>query len=92
MFKKISAFVSKHKKAVLMGAPAVLTPALAIVPAFAAEGTPMPTLTITTDMLRPLVDGVIANINVILPVGLGIMAIMLGIKLIPQILSKFMHI
>lgn len=45
--------------------------------------------TITQDMLQPLVDGVTANVGVILPVGLGLFAIFLGISLIPKLIKKF---
>lgn len=44
---------------------------------------------ITADMLKPLVDGVTANVGVILPVGLGLMAIFLGIKFIPRLIHMF---
>lgn len=44
---------------------------------------------ITSDMLSPLVDGVTANIGVILPVGIAIFAILLGISLVPKIIKKF---
>ena len=56
-----------------------------LVPAFAATepgGADLPTIAITTDMLKPLVEGVVANIGVVLPVGLALFAIMLGIRII----------
>lgn len=46
---------------------------------------------ITPDMLKPLVDGVSANIGVILPVGLGLFAIFIGIALVPKLIKKFTH-
>lgn len=49
----------------------------------------LPNVAITTDMLKPLIDGVTANIGVIIPVGIAIFAILLGISLIPNIISKF---
>lgn len=45
--------------------------------------------TITAGMLEPLVDTVGANTSVLIPVGLGIMAIMVGVSLIPRIIYKF---
>lgn len=45
--------------------------------------------TITTEMLQPLVDGVTSNIAVILPVGIGLFAIFIGIALIPKLIKKF---
>lgn len=64
--------------------------------AFAAEtggsgsGTNIPSISITTDMLTPLVEGVVSNIQVILPVGIGLMALMLGIKVIPRLIKRFL--
>ena len=51
--------------------------------------TPPPTLSITEEMLEPLIQGVIANVTVILPIGLGLMAIFLGIRIIPGLISRF---
>ena len=47
------------------------------------------TAIVTQAMLTPLVDTITANVTVLLPVGLGILAIMLGISLIPRIIYKF---
>lgn len=44
---------------------------------------------ITSDMLSPLVDGVTGNVAVILPVGITIFAILLGISLVPKIIRQF---
>ena len=54
-----------------------------------ASTTPLPTLSITEEMLEPLIQGVIANVTVILPIGLGLMAIFLGIRIIPGLISRF---
>ena len=51
----------------------------------------LPTVAITTDMLTPLVEGVVSNIGVILPVGLGLFAIMLGIRIIPGLITRFIR-
>lgn len=62
------------------------------VPAFASSGgSSLPTIAITTDMLKPLVDGVIANIGAILPIGLGLFAFFLGIRIIPGLISSFVR-
>lgn len=50
----------------------------------------LPTISISTDMLTPLVEGVVSNIQVVLPVGLGLMGLMLGIKVIPRLISRFL--
>lgn len=66
----------------------------AAVPAFAATepgGADLPTIAITTDMLKPLVEGVVSNIGVVLPVGLALFAIMLGIRIIPGMVKRFLN-
>jgi len=60
--------------------------------AFAAEDSTeltLPKINITTQMLQPLVEGIVANVNVVLPVGIGIMGLMLGIRIIPSLLRRF---
>lgn len=44
---------------------------------------------ITAEMLKPITDAFTGNINVLLPVGLGIMGTILGINLIPRVIYKF---
>lgn len=45
--------------------------------------------TLTPDMLQPLLDTVINNVGVLLPVGLTIMGIFVAISLIPKIFYRF---
>lgn len=45
---------------------------------------------ITAEMLKPITDAVSSNIGVLLPVGLSIMGIMVGVNLIPRIVYKFL--
>lgn len=45
---------------------------------------------ITSDMLQPLVEGISSNIAVILPVGITIFAIFIGVAVVPKIIKKFM--
>lgn len=44
---------------------------------------------VSSDMLQPVLDAITSNIAVILPVGVVLFGVMLGIALIPKILSKF---
>ncbi len=44
---------------------------------------------ITAEMLEPLTTGITSNMNVIVPVGLTIMAAFLGIKMIPKVIHWF---
>lgn len=46
-------------------------------------------LVITSEMLAPITDAITGNLGVLLPVGIGIMAIMIGIHLVPRIIYKF---
>ena len=68
----------------LMAAPAAgaVVAASSAVTAFAADET-------GTATTFPLVQGVVDNISAILPVGLGLFAIFLGIRIIPGLLSRF---
>lgn len=45
---------------------------------------------ITSAAVQPIVDAVSSNVGTLLPVGLGIMAIMVGVSLIPRIVYKFL--
>lgn len=48
------------------------------------------TATLTSAMLSPLTDAVTGNAGVLIPVGITIMAIMVGISLIPRVVYKFL--
>ena len=45
---------------------------------------------ITADMLAPITTAVTNNIEVLVPVGIGILGIMIGVNLIPRIVYKFL--
>lgn len=85
----------KAKKALLFPMVSGVVAAGSSVVAFASESGgggaagSLPNLAITTDMLSPLVEGVMSNVQVILPVGLGLFAIFLGIRIIPGLVSRF---
>lgn len=49
----------------------------------------METVAVTASMLAPITGAITDNLGVLLPVGIGIMAIMLGVSLIPRIIYKF---
>jgi len=46
-------------------------------------------LIITSAMLEPIVSAITSNLGVLLPVGISIMAIMIGVKLVPRIIYRF---
>lgn len=45
---------------------------------------------INAEMLAPITDTLTSNLTVLLPVGIGIMGIMIGVSLIPRIVYKFL--
>lgn len=47
-------------------------------------------IAITADMLKPITQALTDNIGVLLPVGITIMGIMIGVSLIPRIVYKFL--
>ena len=50
----------------------------------------VPGVAITSELLTPIITGVSANIGVILPVGILLFSIMLGVKLIPKLIKAMM--
>lgn len=47
-------------------------------------------LAITTQMLAPITSTLTENLGVLLPVGISIMGVMIGVSLIPRIVYKFL--
>lgn len=47
-------------------------------------------MAITTEMLAPITTALTDNLTVLLPVGITIMGIMIGVSLIPRIVYKFL--
>lgn len=45
---------------------------------------------IDAGMLAPITSTLTSNLEVLLPVGIGIMGIMIGVSLIPRIVYKFL--
>jgi hypothetical protein len=50
---------------------------------------PAETTVVTAAELAPITSAITGNLDVLLPVGITIMAIMLGVSLIPRIVYKF---
>ena len=48
-----------------------------------------PSVAITAEMLSPITDAVTANIGVILPVGIAIFGILIGVALVPKLIKRF---
>jgi hypothetical protein len=49
----------------------------------------MDSVVVTAAMLEPVMDSITGNLGVLLPVGLTILAVMVGVALIPRIIWKF---
>lgn len=45
---------------------------------------------LTAEMLRPITDSINSDLGILLPVGITIMGIMIGVSLIPRIVYKFL--
>ena len=53
--------------------------------------TTLPFLDLSQDILAPILYGIYANICSILPIGLGLFSIFLGIRIIPAVISRLFH-
>lgn len=47
------------------------------------------TAVLTPEMVAPITSTLSSNVTVLLPVGIGIMGIMIGVAIIPRIIYKF---
>ena len=45
---------------------------------------------IDAGMLAPITEALTSNLDVLLPIGIGIMGTMIGVSLIPRIVYKFL--
>lgn len=45
---------------------------------------------ISAEMLAPITEALTSNLEVILPVGMGVMGTMIGVSLIPRLIYKFL--
>lgn len=87
LFVKAKEAVSSIKtKAVVMATSAV---SALTVTALASVESSSPSVVVTEEMLQPVINGVTGNVSVILPVGIIIFGILLGIGFVPKIIKKF---
>ncbi len=68
----------------------VVTAVATALPTFAADGATGMTFTITADMLTPVTSAISSGLTTLVPIGLTVMAAMIGISLIPRIIYKFL--
>lgn len=89
MFKKMEVKAKALAVPALAGVMAAGSSVVAFASGSSNPSLDLPQINITTQMLAPLVEGIISNVNVVLPVGLGIMGLMLGIRIVPSLLRRF---
>lgn len=89
MFKKMEVKAKALAVPALAGVMAAGSSVVAFASGSSNPSLDLPQINITTQMLAPLVEGIVSNVNVILPVGLGIMGLMLGIRIVPSLLRRF---
>lgn len=94
MLEKVREFGAKVKGKIMLSAGAVSAAVVSTgVMAFASEaGSSGPSIVITEAMLTPVTEGIVANMAVILPVGLGIFGIFTAVKLIPKLIKIFINV
>ena len=46
---------------------------------------------LTPEMLKPLTDGINANLGILVPIGFTIFAVILVISMAPRFIKKFTH-
>lgn len=89
VLNKFTGFVNKHKMAVAGTSMAFMS----AVPTFATETVSDASISstgyISADWLTGLVPAVQADVGTLMPVGIAIMAIFIGVGLIPKIVYKF---
>lgn len=44
---------------------------------------------ITAETVKPITDALASGLDVLVPVGIGVMAVMIGITLIPKVIYRF---
>ena len=98
MFDRAKVFFAGCKQRIMVSAGAAILPVALSLPASASSSTPgagdvtagLESVAISTEMLKPVVDGVAANLAVIIPIGIALFAILLGVTLIPKVIKKFL--
>ncbi len=85
---KITAFMNTKAGKVITGV-AGIAPVVGVGVGYCAEGTPSPVITLTSDMFTPITDTISANLAVLVGAGVSLMAVNIGVSLIPRIVYKF---
>lgn len=54
------------------------------------ETTAVASFVISNAMIKPITDAINSGLDVLVPIGIGIMAVMIGISLIPRVIYRFL--
>ena len=98
MFDRVKVFFAGCKQRIMVSAGAAILPVALSLPASASSSTPdagdvtvgLESVAISTEMLKLVVEGVADNLAVIIPIGIALFAILLGVTLIPKVIKKFL--
>lgn len=82
---RVKNFICKHKFGVASASTAVVSVASSC-PVLAAEGSGF----IQTSWIADLLPNITADVNTLMPIGIGIMALFIGISLVPKVIYKFL--
>lgn len=88
MKDKLNAVSEKVKGKILPVAVGVGASVASAVPCFAAD--PVSTFVVTNDMIAPIGTSITTSMTNMLPTGLTVMAVMIGLSLIPRFIYKFL--
>ena len=91
--EKLNAVADKMvecKNAIMIGSVSAGSAAAILAPtvAFAEEGV-VDTVVVDASLVQPIVTSISSSIDALLPIGISVMAIMIGVSLIPRIIYKF---
>ena len=87
MKDKLNAVSEKVKGKILPVAVGVGSSVAMAVPCFAEEDS---TFVVTNDMIAPIGTSITTSMTNMLPTGLTVMAVMIGLSLIPRFIYKFL--
>jgi len=85
---KLNAVSAKTKGKILPVVAGVGASVVTAVPCFAAD--PVSTFVVTNDMIAPIGTSITTSMTNMLPTGLTVMAVMIGLSLIPRFIYKFL--
>lgn len=86
MIEQLKEKVKEHKVQVMTG---IATTAVVCSPVAAFAADELPSVTIDAALVSPIVTSISSAVTTLLPIGIAIMGIMIGVSLIPRIIYKF---